>query len=143
VFPAVPIGAGTRGAVDLPRADIVVCGLEHGGPSFEVRTFLNNPTADARTDPTTDNGYAGSIYVYGYGQPLERARGGIAESDAQPRMPKTRSIIATEAVRAAAAAGPQVSVTLVPVASDIPEPDVDLDRVGVSVVLVDEPPADA
>ncbi|MDQ1702406.1 MAG: hypothetical protein QOF57_1658 [Frankiaceae bacterium] len=143
VFPAIPLGGATRGAADLPRADIVVSGLEHGGPSFEVRTFLNNPTADARTEPTPDNGYAGSIYVYGYGQPLERAHGGPAESDSQPRMPMTRSIIATDAVRAAAMAGPQVSVTLVPVASDPPEPDVDLDRVAVSVVLVDEPPQDA
>lgn len=140
VFPAVRIGGGMRGPVNLRRADIVVCGLEHAGPSFELRTFLNNAAADARTEPTPDNGYAGSIYVYGHGQPLERTPGALAESDARPRMPKTRSIIATDAVRAAAADDSQVSVTLVPVASGIPEPDLDLDAVGVSVVVDDLPP---
>jgi hypothetical protein len=142
VFHAVPIGGATTGAASLGRADIVVDGLEHGGPSFEVRTFLNNPAADARTEPTPENGYAGSIYVYGYGEPLERAGGGAGGSGARPLTPKTRSIIATDAVRAAAAAGPEVSVTLVPVAPDASEPDVDLDSVAVSV-LVDELPADA
>ena len=80
------------------------------GPSYELRVFLGNPAADAATDLTPDAGYAGSIHVYGYGDPPPPDLG-----DSRPRLPMTRSLVANDAVRAAAARGPTAAVTLVPV----------------------------
>jgi hypothetical protein len=131
VFRSVPIAVGTEGARNLQRADIAVEGLDQAGSSFDLRIFLNNPDADAMTEPTEDNGYAGSIYVYGYGRP--------PEGEVGARHPMTRSIIATDAVRRARAAGATAMVSLVPVPYDSPGPEIDLDGVEVSV-LIDEQP---
>lgn len=46
---------------------LVVSGIEQRGPSHELRVFACNPLADASTARTADNGYLGSIFVYGYG----------------------------------------------------------------------------
>lgn len=132
VFPSVAIPVRAEDAPSLKRADIVVAGLEQAGPSFELRIFLNNPHADAHTEPAQATGYAGSVYVYGYGRPPE---GVGAQSDTHPRIPMTRYIMATEAVRTAAAKGPAAAVTLVPVPSDAPDPDIDLSDVQVSVLV--------
>lgn len=139
-----PIAGGdaTAGGDALGRADIEVAGLEHGGPSFELRIFLNNPAADRATEPTHDNGYAGSIHVYGYGQPSPPpSPGDDPQLAGGPRMPRTRSVIATDAVRAAAGAGSLAAVTLVPVAPGGGATAVDLEGVRVRV-LVDDPPAE-
>jgi hypothetical protein len=112
VYPSVPIASGPSEATSLRRADIEVSGLEQAGPSYELRIFLNHPDAGAETQPTEAEGYAGSIYVYGYGQAPP------GDAGAEPRMPMTRSVIATRAVGAAAARGPTATVTLVPVAYD-------------------------
>jgi len=133
VISSVPIAVGTDAvARDLARADVEVAGLEHAGSSFELRIFLNNPNADERTEPTDDSGYAGSIYVYGYGLEPDA-------TDARPP-PMTRSTIATDAVRRARQDAPTASVTLVAVPSDSTDPPVGLDGLSVSV-LVDERPA--
>lgn len=131
LLPAIALRGGSR---PFDRADIVVDGLDLAGPSYELRVFLNNPEANAQTEPTPDNGYAGSIYVYGYGQPPE-----TVGKSGRPRMPMSRSMTATDAVRAAAGAGSSMSVTLVAVPFDPPDPDIDLDTVVVSILL-DEPP---
>jgi hypothetical protein len=123
VFRSVPIAIGTEGARYLQRADIAVDGLDQAGSSFELRIFLNRPDADTATDATEDNGYAGSIYVYGYGDPpADLARG--RDPGAGPR---------------AQAAGPTATVTLVAVAYESPGPEIDMDSLDVSV-LVDEQP---
>ena len=134
VFASVPISTGTEGA-RLRRADIEVAGLDQAGSSFELRIFLNNPDANAATEHSEERGYAGSIYVYGYGRPPESMRD-------DPRLPMTRSIIATEAVARARAEGPTASLTLVAVPADSPGPEVDLGSVDVAV-LVDEQSAPA
>jgi len=132
VIPSVPIPRGTEGAEDVQRGDIEVSGLDHGGPSYELRIFLGNPRADAETEPTPANGYAASIYVYGYGDP---PAGEAARSN-----PITRSVIATEAVRAAAQRGRQATVTLVVAGAE--GEDIDLDRARVRL-LVDGQAADS
>jgi hypothetical protein len=121
VYPAValPPGGGER-------ADIAVSGLEQAGPSYELRVFLGNPAADAQTALTPDSGYAGSIHVYGYGEPPPPGLGA-----SRPRMPMTRSLIATDAVRAAAARGQTAAVTLVPVSYEAAV--IELDGVDVAV----------
>jgi hypothetical protein len=130
VFPSVAIPIGAQDAGSVQRADIVVSGLEQAGPSFELRIFLENPDADAETEPTEDAGYAGSIYVYGYGRPPE---GAAAESEPHPQIPLTSYIMATEAIRAAAARGPTAAVTLVPVPFGEPGATIDLGDAEVSV----------
>jgi hypothetical protein len=109
------------------RADIVLAGLEHAGPSFELRVFLNNPAADGETETDLDQGFAGSVYVYGYGTPPPGGE----------HIPITRSLAATEAVRAAAGSAASASVTLVPVGFGADTPEVDLSTVGVSVQIHD------
>jgi hypothetical protein len=127
VFPAVPSPVGRDTAAALERADITVCGLDHGGLSYEVRIFLGNPGADADTPLDGGAGYAGSIHVYGQGRPRP-----ASVDDGDARRPP-RSIVATDAVRAQAARGGELSITLVPVAVGGEEADVDLDASPVSV----------
>jgi hypothetical protein len=52
---------------DFKRADLVFESVEHAGPSYEARVFLNNPNADADTPRTADQGYAGSFHIFGHG----------------------------------------------------------------------------
>lgn len=134
VFDAVPVRTGTADAGRIAQANIEVSGLEQAGPSFELRVFLNNADADARTDPAEEHGYAGSIHVYGYGHPLPPD---LEQSEARPRLAMTRSLIATDAVRRAAAAGRTASVTLVPVGDEGSGDEIDLGPLEVAI-LVDE-----
>lgn len=97
------------------RADIVFEGIEQGGPSFEARVFVNNPAADEATPRTSENGYAGAFHVYGYGA-------------SSARMPITKYVVATEAVRAALARSRDLIVTVV---APEPAPPVRFDRVTV------------
>jgi hypothetical protein len=140
VFPAVPLPGGelAGGADDKPgvrRADVVVAGLDLAGPSFELRVFVNNPRADADTEPVAEEGYAGSIHVYGYGEPAVAAN--APAGSARPRMPTTQYVTATEAIRAAGEQGTSATVTLVPVSHEDPAPEIDLGDVEVSVLLRD------
>jgi hypothetical protein len=49
------------------RADLVFSGVDHSETSYEVRVFLNNPTADASTPRTAEHSYAGRFVVFGHG----------------------------------------------------------------------------
>jgi len=49
------------------RADLTFYGLDHSGPSYEVRVFFNHPDADADTPLTGGAGFAGSFAVFGHG----------------------------------------------------------------------------
>lgn len=88
---------------DFSRADIRFEGVEQAGPAYEARVFLNNPEADAGTPRTAEHGYAGSFHVYGLGVPMAK------------KAAISKSVIATEAVRAAAAKTGNVTVTVVPI----------------------------
>jgi len=52
---------------DFKRADLVFEGVDHAGPSYEARVFLNNPNASADTPRTVVEGYAGSFHIFGHG----------------------------------------------------------------------------
>lgn len=125
VFRGVPLAGG---AASVGRADVEVSGLDQAGPSYELRVFIDAPEADAQTPPTPEHGYADSIWIYGYGAPA-------AEPGAGPRHAMTRSIIATRAVRRALAGGPTATVTLVPVSFEGGPAPIDLDAVGVTVLV--------
>jgi tyrosinase len=114
--PPIPLNLGSNKDGFL-RADIEVYGMDQSGASFEGRVFLNNPDANLSTPLSPEHGYAGSFHVYGYGiWPVD-----VTENPAKPaasqaiRAPITKTVIATEAVRRAAAKGKEARVTVVPV----------------------------
>lgn len=105
---SVPLGAAVAGAA---RADVVIEGLEQAGPSFGGHVFLDNPDATLDTPRTVEHGYAGSFSVFGQGAGAAARAGGTGGAVA----PITKHVIATDAVRAAAARGADaVAITIVP-----------------------------
>lgn len=50
------------------RADLEFHGVDHSGPSYEGRVFINNPKANDKTTKTLKNGYVGSFYIFGHGR---------------------------------------------------------------------------
>ena len=53
-------------ATKLARADLIFYGVDHSGPSYEARVFIDNADATAETsdeDPT----YVGSFRIFGHG----------------------------------------------------------------------------
>ncbi|HLJ90618.1 MAG TPA: hypothetical protein VKZ53_27670 [Candidatus Angelobacter sp.] len=115
--PPIPLELDSEGT-DFKRADIEVLGLDQSGASFEGRIFLNNPGANLDTPTTPETGYAGAFHVYGYGTwPSDVGKNRethLADSE-RVRAPIHKVVIATEALRRAAAQSRQVTVTIVPV----------------------------
>ncbi len=105
------------------RADIEFEGVDHSGASYEGRVFLNNPTADAKTALTPENGYAGAFHIFGhggcYGDDETHCEVGHRRSyDPRPSSPLTparKVVIATDAVRRALEKGKKLTVKVVPV----------------------------
>lgn len=114
------------GSRDFERADVEISGVDQAGPSFEVRVFLNNPQATLKTRTTREEGYAGSFHVYGYGiwpDDLGKSPEERAVQSKTIRAPIQKTVIATEAVRTAAAQSAEITVTLVPVFPSNPPQD--------------------
>ena len=104
------------------RADLVFHGLDHSGPSYEVRVFFDRPDATEDTPTTAAEGYVASFFMFGHGgcagQPghcdvPESRRPGDVRPPHQ-LTPATRWITVTDAVRRALDAG-ELTVTAVPV----------------------------
>jgi tyrosinase len=118
------------------RADIVFHDVDHSGPTFEARVFLNNADADENTPTDAAHGYAGSFYVFGHGQcfgdlghcDVNRP---VRSHDKRTQHPLTANkgiVVATDAIRAEAGKGQPISVTVVPVIMAADD-DTDLDHV--------------
>src|SRR5262249_48527318 len=97
-------GMGTA----FSRADLVFDGIEHGGPSFEARVFLNNLQADMNTPLTATSGYVGSFHIFGHGGCFgdDPTHCSIRQTPrlydprpAHPLTPARKVVIATEAIR--------------------------------------------
>ena len=105
------------------RADVVFEGVEHGGPSFEARVFLNNEAANENTSTVGEQGYAGSFHIFGHGGCFGQVghcevRGNPRPYDPRPGHPLTparKTVIATAAVRRAVTKSRQLTVTVVPI----------------------------
>ena len=54
------------GPGSFSRADLIFYGVDHSGPSYEARVYLDNPDADVRSERDPDAGYAGSFMVFGH-----------------------------------------------------------------------------
>jgi hypothetical protein len=113
--------AGVGG--EFYRADLVFHGLDHSGPSYEVRVFFNRPDADAETAITAEAGYVTSFFMFGHGgcagQPghceVPESRRTFDRRPPHQLEPATRWVTVTDAVRRAVAAGDQLTVSAVSV----------------------------
>jgi tyrosinase len=119
---------GLREQTDFTRADLFLYGLDHSGPSYSIRVFLNAPDADRDTALTDEAGYAGSVTVFGHGGCFGEEghcdpRGPVTVFDRRlPHQlePATRVLICTDAVRRALGQRDQLQVRLVPLVRSSP-----------------------
>lgn len=111
------------------RADLIFYGVDHSGPSYEARIFLNNVEARFLTPCETQEGYAGAFYVFGHGGCVGEAGHCDVEDRHEdefdyraphPIHPWTKVVTVTEALRAVR--GAEVTVTLIAVATGFAEP---------------------
>jgi hypothetical protein len=111
-------------AGEFTRADLVFYGVEHRGPSFEARVFLNASDAKVDTGLDLESGYAGSFIVFGHGGCYGDS--GHCEVPPEPRdpfdkrpphgmSPLTKLVEITDALKHARSSGNTVGVTVVPV----------------------------
>jgi tyrosinase len=109
---------------DFQRADIEFHGVDHSGSSYEGRVYINNPDADADTEKTDENGYAGSYFIFGHGG----CYGDEGHCDVKPRAPydprpphdlwpMRKVVICTDAIKRAIQLGTTMTITVVPVVS--------------------------
>ena len=121
-----PVSSHTLRVTDLDskpyRADIEIHGIDHAGPSYQARVYLNNPTANEDTGVAPDTGYAGSFHIFGHGGCLGDpghcdvvTRGLYDPRPGHPLTPGRKVVIATDAVRRAIQASNVITVTLVPI----------------------------
>jgi hypothetical protein len=111
---------------DFNHADLIFEDVDHAGPTYEGRVFLNNPDATADTTPTPENGYAGSFHIFGHGICLgdvghcEVNDRGKASHDFRlphPLVPQQKTVVVTDTLkRVLDRDGKLEHVTVVPVA---------------------------
>lgn len=113
---------------DVSRADLVFYEVDHSGPSYEARVFLDNPKADLDTPREPDSGYAGSFAVFGHGgcygdeghcAPNDRLQDVFDRRPPHALTPQIRSLEITDALKRTS--GDQIRVDVVVV---IPESSV-------------------
>lgn len=106
------------------RADLIFYDVDHSGPSYEARVFLNNEDADFATPADPGQGYAGSFNVFGHGGCVgeeghcdidDRNEDDFDLRAPHPITPWTKTVTITDALKQVGQA--QVTVTVVAVAS--------------------------
>src|SRR3954452_18000280 len=82
----VPTGAAPAapGTLSFDRADLIFYDVDHSGPSFTARVYLDNPGANAATATTAEAGYAGCFTIFGHG--------GCVGTDDDHCNPKARTV---------------------------------------------------
>jgi hypothetical protein len=92
---------------NIVRADLVFYGVDHSGPTYEGRIFLDNPRATEETAREADRGYAGSFTVFGHGgcfgvdghcSPKDRYVDEFDRRPPHPLTPLTIAVTITEAL---------------------------------------------
>lgn len=97
----------TATKLEYSRADLVFYAVDHSGPSFEARIFINLADADVAT-PRDHPNYAGSFSVFGHGGCF----GDVGHCDVptgprdpfdwrpqHPLTPAVKTVIVTDALR--------------------------------------------
>ena len=119
------------GGPEIYRADLTFYGLDHSGPSYEARVFLDLAEASAET-PLDDPHYAGSFAVFGHGGCFGeeghcQVRPPVTTFDRRPPhqlVPAVRVLTCTEPVKRLIAEGRgTVRVTVVAVVRESPLAD--------------------
>ncbi len=96
------------GQPDFQRADLVFYGVDHSGPSYEARVYLNNPDADLHTPRDAASHFAGSFTVFGHSGCAGDAghcevptgpRDPFDRRPPHPLTPQTKTVIVTDALR--------------------------------------------
>jgi tyrosinase len=116
---------------EFSRADLEFRGVDHSGPSFEARIYLDNPAADVSTGLELGTGYAGSFHVFGHGGCFgEHGHCDIPQSPRSPYdvrlqhqlTPQFKTVIVTNALRAIMAKSRRktLTVTVIPIVRDNP-----------------------
>ena len=104
------------------RADLIFYEVDHSGPSYVARVFLDNPKADADTPREPDRGYAGSFAVFGHGgcygdeghcAPGDRIRDEFDRRPPHPLTPQTRTLEITDALKRTTGEKTRVDVIIV------------------------------
>ncbi len=113
-------------AGDFSRADVLIEGVDHSGPSFEALLFANNDGADAATPRDDDHGYLGKFDIFGHGfcfgdaghcQVNNRGKAPTDLRGPHPLTPTDVSVVVTEPLRRLLAKGRTLSsITFVPIA---------------------------
>jgi hypothetical protein len=113
---------------DISRADLVFYGVDHSGPSYEARIFLDSPRASEETARDIEKGYAGSFTVFGHGgcygdeghcAPNDRTSDEFDVRPPHPLTPQTRSVTITDALKRTT--GDQITVYVVALPRDSKE----------------------
>lgn len=92
---------------EFTRADLTFYGLDHSGPSYEVRVFFDHPDADPDTPLSADAGFAGKYSVFGHGGCFGEEghceiRAPVSAFDRRqphPLVPAVRILTVTDAIR--------------------------------------------
>ena len=104
------------------KADIIFYGVDHSGPSYEGRVYLNNSNANGDTPLDEENGYAGSYHIFGHGGCF----GDVGHCDIKPRrtydsraqhplIGANKSIDATNMLRKILKTTDKIIITIVPI----------------------------
>jgi hypothetical protein len=103
------------------RADLIIHGLDHSGPSYEGRVFINNPGANHETPVDPVVGYTGSYFVFGHGGCLgdeghcEVNRPSVRFNMIRNSLiPEKISLIITEKLRELGKTTDEFTITIVP-----------------------------
>jgi tyrosinase len=121
-----PLGADQPG---FARADLTFYGLDHSGPSYEVRVFFNHRDASPETALNADTGFAGKFSVFGHGGCFGEeghceVRAPVSAFDRRPPhqlVPAVRILTVTDAIRDLLQRDARsVTVTAVPVVRPSP-----------------------
>jgi len=108
------------------RVDLIFYEVDHSGPSYEARVFVDKPRASAQTALEAEAGFVGSFTIFGhagcYGEaghchPSWPSTDEFDRRPPHPLAPFTRQITATEALKPHA--GTAVPISVVPVVVDV------------------------
>lgn len=114
--------------VKIARADLTFYGLDHSGPSYEVRVYFREPEANVSAPPQ-DNEYIGSFSVFAHGGCFGehghcQVQGPVTTFDRRlphQLVPATRVLICTEDIQRIIGRGlSKVTVTVVPIVRPSP-----------------------
>lgn len=110
-------GVGVTMPVAVPVSqgkplNLVVHGLEQAGPSYEVRVFIGNKSANIGTPLHSQYGFVGTIPIYGYGPSMPTIPGA---ADKKARSPMSRELILPEESEKMISGKQAIPLTLIPV----------------------------